>query len=204
MKRNNEAVKIIDVSDILIPGPHNLQNAAAAAAVASLYDVNADVINKVLKTFPGVEHRMENSGKVAGINFINDSKATNIDSVCYALRSIDTPIYLIAGGRDKGSDFTNIYSYGKNKIKSVIAIGEAKEKIFNTLGQKIPVQFADSLDDSVKLAFELAVPGDTILLSPGCASFDMFENFEKRGRVFKDAVRMLKESKNGNEAVTQK
>lgn len=204
MRKNNEDIKVVNCSDIIIPGPHNLQNAVAATAVANLYDIQAEIIGKVLKSFPGVEHRMENSGKIAGISFVNDSKATNIDSVCYALRSIDTSIFLIAGGRDKGADFTEIIKYGSGKIKGVIAIGEAKDKIFKTLGDDFQVQLTDSLESAVNIAFDLAVPGDTILLSPGCASFDMFVNFEKRGRVFKDAVRMLKESKNGNEAIAQK
>ncbi len=204
IRKDDKEIKIINSSDILIPGPHNLQNAAAAAGVAAEHNINPEIIARVLSTFPGVEHRMENSGKVAGINFINDSKATNVDSVCYALRSVAASVYLIAGGRDKGSDFNPIINYGKDKIKGIIAIGEAREKIFDTLGQAFPIQFADSLEDAVKLAFDLATPGDTVILSPGCASFDMFENYENRGRVFKDAVRMLKESKNGNEALAQK
>ncbi|MFQ5452949.1 MAG: UDP-N-acetylmuramoyl-L-alanine--D-glutamate ligase [Candidatus Zixiibacteriota bacterium] len=203
-RKKNQEVAVINCSEILIPGPHNLQNAVAAASAAILYGIPPETIRKVLHAFPGVEHRMENAGKVAGISFINDSKATNVDSVCFALRSVDTKLYLIAGGRDKGADFTPIIQYGKNKIKGVIAIGEAKEKIINTFGQAFPVQFADSLEDAVKKMFETAIPGETILLSPGCASFDMFENFEHRGKVFKEAVANLRKGKNENEALSKK
>jgi len=200
----NREEEIIKIKEILIPGPHNLQNALAATCAAMRYDVSPDVIKKVLKTFPGVEHRMEKVGMVAGINFINDSKATNVDSVCYALRSFDMPVYLLAGGRDKNSDFTPIAKYGKNKIKGILAIGEAKEKIFESLGQHFPVQFAETLEDAVRILFEMAIPGETILLSPGCASFDMFDNFEQRGRAFKKAVSNLKNGKGENETIAKK
>ncbi len=197
-------VPVINIGEIMIPGPHNLQNAAAAVAAASLYGVGPDDMKKVLSNFPGVEHRLENVGRVAGVNFVNDSKATNVDSVCYALRSMNTLVHLIAGGRDKGGRFEKIAEYGRGKIKGIIAIGEAKEKIFNALGQAFPVQFADTLEQAVSQAFEAAFPGETVLLSPGCASFDQFEDFEHRGRVFKDAVANLKNGKNENEALSQR
>ncbi|KAA3636562.1 MAG: hypothetical protein DWP97_02535 [Calditrichaeota bacterium] len=196
--------KIIDTAEIMLPGPHNLQNVCAAVIAAKLFDISTDDIVKVLKTFAGVEHRMENVGSIAGITFINDSKATNVDSVCYALRSVKTNLYLIAGGRDKDSDFRPLIRYGKDNIKSIIAIGEAKDKLFQTLGNNYPVLFADSLEEAVGKSFELATPGDTIMLSPGCASFDMFENFEHRGRAFKNAVADLKNGKNKNETINQK
>mgnify|MGYP001093616060 CR=1 FL=1 len=196
LRKNGEEHRVIRCSEIMIPGPHNLQNAAAAVCAASLYGVPIENMKKVLSTFPGVEHRLENVGRVAGVNFINDSKATNVDSVCYALRSVDTPIHLIAGGRDKGGVFETIADYGKGKIKGIVAIGEAREKIFNALGQEFPVQFAPDLEAAVNMCFEAARPGETVLLSPGCASFDQFENFEHRGRVFKQAVGNLKNGKN--------
>jgi UDP-N-acetylmuramoylalanine--D-glutamate ligase len=203
-RKDGQEQEVIRCSEIMIPGPHNLQNAAAAVCAASLYDVPVADMKNVLSTFAGVEHRMDNVGRVAGINFVNDSKATNVDSVCYALRSIDNPIHLIAGGRDKGGVFETIADFGKGKIKSIVAIGEAKEKIFNALGQTFPVQFAGDLETAVKMCFESAHPGETVLLSPGCASFDQFENFEHRGRVFKQAVAKLKNGKNENEALSQK
>jgi len=156
---------------------------------------------KTLASFAGVEHRMEQVGQVAGISFVNDSKATNIESVCFALRSIDTPIYLIAGGRDKGGEFRDWIGFGRNKIKGVVAIGDAREKIFAALGKDFPVQTASSLDEAIRTCFELAIPGETILLSPGCASFDMFDNYEHRGKVFKQTVSDLKNGKSKNETI---
>jgi len=194
--------RIINTEEILIPGPHNLQNASAAVSIARLFDIDKNIIREVLSSFPGVEHRLENVGKVAGINFVNDSKATNVDSVCFALRSINTPLYLIAGGRDKGASYAPIIKWGKDKIKGIIVIGEAKDKIFNALGQDFSVQFADTLEKAVGVCFGQAYPGETVLLSPGCASFDMFENFEHRGRVFKEAVANLKNGRKKNENVT--
>ncbi len=187
--------EIIAREDILIPGPHNLQNSAAAITAANILGASKNVLKKVLSTFPGVEHRLERVPSVAGINFINDSKATNVDSVCYALQSIDSPLYLIAGGRDKGSTLESIIKFGKNKIKGIVAVGEAREKILNSLGKDFPVQFAETLEEAVEICFEMAYPGETVLLSPACASFDMFENFEHRGQVFKTAVANLKNGK---------
>jgi UDP-N-acetylmuramoylalanine--D-glutamate ligase len=196
--RNREA-EIIKCGDIRIRGPHNLQNAAAAVSVAAQFDIGPEVLAKVLGTFAGVEHRLESVGQVGGVSFVNDSKATNVDSVCYALRSIDTPIYLIAGGRDKGAPYDPIVQWGRSKIKGVLAIGEAREKIFNALGKAFPVQFAETLEDAVRRSFEMAYPGETVLLSPGCASFDMFENYEHRGRAFKAAVAKLRNGKHKSE-----
>jgi UDP-N-acetylmuramoylalanine--D-glutamate ligase len=194
--------EIIAVREIAIPGPHNLQNAAAAALMATLLDIPATVIAQTLRTFPGVEHRIERCGAVAGVNFINDSKATNVDSVVQALRSIDTPIYLILGGRDKGGSYAPIAQIGKDKIRGLIVIGEARDKIFAALGKSFPTQFAKSLEEAVERGFALASPGDTVMLSPACASFDMFENFEHRGRVFKKAVASLRNGKKKNETVS--
>jgi UDP-N-acetylmuramoylalanine--D-glutamate ligase len=182
---------IIDVNRIRIPGPHNLMNAAAASLTALLLGVPPEAIEETLSRFPGVEHRLEDVATVAGIRFINDSKATNIDSVHYALKSFDAPICLIAGGRDKGADFAPIIRYGRGKIKEIILIGEAREKMFESLGKTFPVQFADSMEDAVKKAFAAASPGEIVLLSPACASFDMYDDFEHRGRVFKQAVHDL-------------
>jgi UDP-N-acetylmuramoylalanine--D-glutamate ligase len=183
---------IIDVERIRIPGPHNLQNAAAASLAALLIGIRPDDIADALKTFPGVPHRLEDAGSVAGIKFVNDSKATNVDSVCYALRSINTPICLIAGGRDKGGSYQPIVEHGRGRIKEIILIGEAREKMFNALGKAFPVQFAGSMEEAVRKAFEAASPGETVLLSPACSSFDMFTNFEERGEIFKKIVASLR------------
>lgn len=201
-RKNGGGIKVIEVDDIAIKGPHNLQNAATAVAVVNQFGVDPETMARVLKSFPGVEHRLEKAGSVAGVEFINDSKATNVDSVLYALRSMTAPTYLILGGRDKEGDFRPIAEIGKGKVKGIVAIGEAREKIFGVLGKAFPTQFADSLDDAVRLCFDLAIPGETVLLSPGCASFDQFENFEHRGRVFKTAVGSLKNGKNSDEIVS--
>ena len=183
------------VSDIKIPGRHNLQNAAAAVCTAVLFDIPPEVMRKVLKEFTGVEHRLENAGSVAGVYFVNDS-------VCVALQSMTQPVYLILGGRDKGAGYGPIIEVGKDRIKGILAIGEAREKIFNALGQTFPTQFADSLEDAIHRCFELALPGETVLLSPGCASFYMFENFEHRGKVFKAVVDSLRKNKKKDETLS--
>jgi UDP-N-acetylmuramoylalanine--D-glutamate ligase len=198
---DREPQRIIATGDIRIPGPHNLQNAAAAVAIGMRYEVPPNAMAEVLSTFTGVEHRLELVGKVAGVTFINDSKATNVDSVCYALRSVDTPLYLIAGGRDKGAGYEPLIKHGAGRIKGIIAIGEAKEKIFHQLGKEFPVEMVDTLEQAVHRAFALAHPGETVLLSPACASFDMFENFEQRGRVFKEIVAGLKNGKTNHTAL---
>ncbi len=194
--------EVIHCSDIRIPGPHNLQNAAAAVTMARLMGVDIIAINRALGSFAGVEHRLERVGQVAGVFFINDSKATNVDSVCYALRSVETPIHLIAGGRDKSGDFAPIAKWGKDRIKSIVLIGEAKEKMFAVLGKAFSTQFADTLEEAVGRCFEMAYPGETILLSPACASFDMFEDYEHRGEVFKKAVANLKNGSRSNEKIS--
>ena len=201
LNKDSSPEEVISVSDILIPGPHNLQNALAAVAAASFLGVKPETMAAVLKTFRGVEHRLEPVGRVAGISFVNDSKATNVDSVCWALKSFEQPLYLIVGGRDKGGKFESIADYARGKIKGIIAIGEAKELIFDALGHDFQVQPADSLEIAVKLAFELAIPGEVVLLSPGCASFDMFEDYEHRGQAFKKAVASLKNGKEKDETV---
>ena len=194
-------VDIIKCSEIGIKGPHNLQNAATATVITSRLNVESQVIAKVLREFKGVEHRLEAAGTVAGIAFVNDSKATNVDSVRYALRSVTPPIHLILGGRDKGGDFTLLAELGEGKVSSIVAIGEARDKIFESLGKQFSVQFADSLEEAIIKCFELAHPGETVLLSPGCASFDMFNDYEHRGRVFKEVVASLKNGKNSDERV---
>ena len=195
--------RIVKCDEIAIKGPHNLQNAAAAVLMAAQFGVSPEVMARVLVSFPGVEHRLERAGVVAGVTFINDSKATNIDSVRWALRSMETPVYLILGGRDKGAEFEPVAEIGRGKIRAIVAIGEAREKIFNALGRSVPTQFAESLAEAVHKCFEMAHPGETVLLSPGCASFDMFDNYEHRGRVFKQIVANLRNGKNQDETVAR-
>jgi UDP-N-acetylmuramoylalanine--D-glutamate ligase len=192
LREGQKVVPVLGVDEIGIPGPHNLQNASAAVAAASLLGVSPEVMADALRRFPGVEHRLERVDRVAGIEFINDSKATNVDSVTYALRSIDKPIWLIAGGKGKGASYTPIAEFGRDKIKGLVLIGQARQEIFDELGKAFPTEFAESLQEAVRVAFDKAEAGDAILLSPACASFDMFESYEQRGHVFKKAVASLR------------
>jgi len=196
MARDGRPTLVLPCREITIKGPHNLQNAAAAAAVATQFGVDPATIARVLRSFAGVEHRLERAGMVAGVQFINDSKATNVDSVAWALRSVETPLHLILGGRDKGGQFEDLIELGRGKIRNIIVIGEARQKILEALGRNFPTQFAQSLEEAVEMCFALAHPGETVLLSPGCASFDMFDNYEHRGRVFKASVAALKNGTN--------
>lgn len=194
VRRDGTESRMVATNQIRIPGPHNLQNSAAAAAVATLLDIPGEVVAEVLQRFPGVEHRLEKVDRVAGIDFINDSKATNVDSVCYALKSIHTPLYLIAGGRGKGASYEPMIECGRGKLQGVFLIGEEAQEMHRQLSPTITCEMAASLEGAVMRCFAKAQPGDTVLLSPACASFDMFESFEHRGRIFKQAVAALRVS----------
>ncbi len=187
--------QLLKVSELGIKGPHNLANACAAAAIAASAGIADDHVIKALRTFTGVEHRLEKVGLIGGVSFINDSKATNVDAVFWALQSVSPPIVLIAGGKDKGGDFRQLESLIRNNVSAVVLIGQATEKIAAAFDGIVTIEKAQSLPLAVKRAYELAYPRGTVLLSPGCASFDMFENYEHRGRVFKETVRALMESR---------
>ena len=189
---NGKAEEIIPVEDIGIKGPHNLSNACAACAISAALGVKRDSMEKALRSFKGVEHRLEEVATIDQIRFVNDSKATNVDSVFYALQSIKEPIFLIAGGKDKGGDFTKLRGLVKSKVKGLILLGQAKEKIKDALGDLVPTYIVESMQEAVELGFKKADKGDCVLLSPACASFDMFKDYEHRGRVFKEAVLNLK------------
>jgi UDP-N-acetylmuramoylalanine--D-glutamate ligase len=194
LRLNGKTEKILDVEEIGIKGPHNQSNAACACAISGILGAKKDSISEVLKNFKGVEHRLEEVITISGIRFVNDSKATNVRSVWYALKSIPGPILLILGGKDKGGDFTQLRRMVKEKLKSLILLGEAKNKIDQALGDVVNSTVVDSLEEAVKKAYKMASGGDCVLLSPGCSSFDMFENYEHRGRVFKSAVKKLGDS----------
>jgi len=189
----SKEIKIIPAAEIGIKGPHNLSNAACAAAIALLREVEPKVIASTLREFKGVEHRLEEVATIRGVKFINDSKATNVDSVWYALQSVPEPVILIAGGKDKGSSYNPLADFVREKVKLLILIGQAAPKIRKELGEMTKTIEAKSLEEAVELAFKNSEPKNTVLLSPACASFDMFENFEHRGRVFKQKVRELQE-----------
>lgn len=180
-----------NVSDIKIKGEHNLANAMAVICAAKIFHLkNSDIIN-ALQTFKGVEHRLEFIREFNGIIFINDSKATNVNSVLYALKSFDEPIFLILGGHDKGNDYGEIKGLVLEGVKKIYAIGTSAEKVYNFFNSVIAVEIKKSLEDVISAAAKEASEGDVVLLSPACASFDMFDNFEHRGRVYKEAVNNL-------------
>ena len=193
-KKNGKAEKIIDTKDIGIKGPHNLSNAAAACAICAVLEVSPLSMRETLKRFQGVEHRLEEVATLSGVRFVNDSKATNVESVWFALQSVKEPIVLIAGGRDKGGDFTKLGELVKSRVKALVLIGEAREKIDHALSDRAPTFHSRSLEEAVRLSFEKAEAGDTVLLSPACASFDMFKDYQHRGEVFKASVRSLAET----------
>ncbi|MBN2521543.1 MAG: UDP-N-acetylmuramoyl-L-alanine--D-glutamate ligase, partial [Bacteroidales bacterium] len=180
------------IEDLILKGKHNIYNSMAAAIVGNVLQIRNETIRECLTDFKGVEHRLEPVLKVHGIEFINDSKATNINSTWYALESINTPIVWIAGGIDKGNDYNELKNLVKEKVKAIICLGkdnaklhEAFEKIVNTMVD------AESMKEAVKTSYFLAKKGETVLLSPACASFDLFENYEDRGWQFKEEVRNL-------------
>ncbi|MBV6443992.1 MAG: UDP-N-acetylmuramoyl-L-alanine--D-glutamate ligase [Ignavibacteriales bacterium] len=177
-----------DVREMNLKGEHNYANAAAAVTLAVSAGVPADTIIEGLKTFQAVEHRLEPVPASDGIVYINDSKATNVDSVVYALKSFETPIYLILGGIDKGNNYDLIRDLVLKNVKKIYAIGESAEKIIEYFGGLLPVEHKNSLYDCVVSGHNEANPGEVVLLSPACASFDMFDNYEHRGKVFKAAV----------------
>ncbi|MDD4899285.1 MAG: Mur ligase family protein, partial [Candidatus Omnitrophica bacterium] len=170
-------------------------NQAAVVAVGVILGVTKETCLKVFKQFNGVEHRMEYVAEISGIKFINDSKATTVDSAVWALESIAGQVVLIAGGKDKGLDYKVVLDSARNKVREVILIGEAKEKIKAALKGALLISEAGSLDGAIGLAFNKAKPGDSVLLSPMCSSFDMFSDYEARGRAFKKAVLELKAKK---------
>ena len=180
-----------DTSGINLKGEHNIANAMAAVNAAKIFNLDNEKIKEGLKTFKGVEHRLEFVREVNGVTFINDSKATNVDSVWYALRSFDEPIFLILGGQDKGNDYSQIKQLVINKVKKIYAIGSSADKVFNFFHSEVKVEVKPSLEDVVIAANQEARENEIVLLSPACASFDMFDNYEHRGKIFKEAVNKL-------------
>jgi UDP-N-acetylmuramoylalanine--D-glutamate ligase len=163
-------------------------NQSAVLAVAAALGIRRDIVLKVFSEFKGVEHRMEDVAEINRVKFVNDSKATTIDATIWALKNIPSPVILIAGGREKGNDYSLILELVGKKVKKAVLIGEAKEKIKQAFGGVIPLAEAATLPEAVSLAFQSAEEGDCVLFSPMCKSFDMFTDYEERGRVFKKAV----------------
>ena len=176
------------VSDISLLGAHNLENVMASAIVGHLFSVPVSLIRESIKSFKGLEHRLEKVSNIRGVEFYNDSKATNVEAAITSIGSFNQPIILILGGRDKGGDFTKLRTPVQERVKKILLIGEAKEKIKRDLDSFIPMSDVKTLEEAVKEGFSSANPGEIVLLSPACASFDMFSNFEERGKIFKKEV----------------
>ena len=180
------------LTSLALRGRHNLYNSMAAGIAASVLEIKDETIREALSDFHALEHRLEWVADVHGIEFINDSKATNVNSVWYAIESIHKPVIWIAGGIDKGNDYSILNNVVKSKVKGIVCLGKDNRKIHEAFANTVDVIVnTESMIDAVKMSYRLAVNGDCVLLSPACASFDLFENFEDRGKHFKECVRML-------------
>lgn len=197
---NNTTMKIItkndeftmDTMDIALEGKHNVKNAMAATSVAQLLKIRKETIKQSMSNFEGVPHRLEKVLKIQNVQYINDSKATNVNATFYALDSMTAPTVWIVGGVDKGNDYTELMSLVREKVKAIVCLGMDNKKIIDTFGNVVDIMIeVDDMQDAVKLSQRIAEKGDTVLLSPCCASFDLFKNYEDRGNQFKAAVQDL-------------
>lgn len=188
--KNSE--EILDVKDLKIPGVHNIKNVMAAIIIAKLFGIDSYTIKRSISSFTGVEHRIEFVRELNGVKYYNDSKGTNPDSTEVAIAAMDGDVILIAGGYDKNSNFDNLIEKSKDKLKTVILLGETADKISNSCKKsKVEFYIVKDLNKAVELAKKLSLKGEDVLLSPACASWDMYSNYEARGRHFKDLVREL-------------
>ncbi|MCZ4319488.1 UDP-N-acetylmuramoyl-L-alanine--D-glutamate ligase [Aequorivita viscosa] len=198
-KRNNEIILKINNTEFTMPiatigiqGEHNVKNAMAASTVAKLLRIRKQTIRESLEGFQGVEHRLEKVLKINNVLYINDSKATNVNATYFALDSMENPTVWIVGGVDKGNDYNELLPLVNEKVKAIICLGVDNQKIIDAFGNVIDTIIeTDSMAMAVEVAYKLAERNNTVLLSPACASFDLFENYEDRGRQFKDAIRNL-------------
>ncbi|MGL5318218.1 MAG: UDP-N-acetylmuramoyl-L-alanine--D-glutamate ligase [Bacteroidales bacterium] len=182
----------MELSKLALSGTHNLYNSMAASISAKVLHIEKEDIRKSLSHFQGVEHRLEKVATIRGVQYVNDSKATNVNSCWYALESMTTPTILIIGGVDKGNDYTEIDELVSKKVKAMICLGVDNKKLHDFFGSKVQEMYdTSSMTDAVKMAYEIAQKGDTVLLSPCCASFDLFKNYEDRGEQFKQCVKQL-------------
>ena len=192
LRNNNRENILMEISELALRGRHNLYNSLAAAVAARVMEINSDVIRESLKSFEGVPHRLEAVRDLDGVRYVNDSKATNVNAVWYALESFEEPIVLIAGGRDKGNNYASLKPLVKEKARAVIGLGESADKVDRELGSVAPHHFkVNSMEEALRKARDLAQAGDVVLLSPACSSFDMFDNYEHRGDTFKRLVMSL-------------
>lgn len=191
-KFNNKEETLMPVYEVGLSGNHNLNNGLATALAARAAEIKNEAIRESLQSFMGVEHRLEKVRDVDGVKYVNDSKATNVNAVWFALDSFQVPMTLILGGRDKGNDYSEIVDQIKEKVHTIIAIGESKERVEDQLGKVVPNFLrAESMMKAVRAAQKVAKRGEVVLLSPACASFDMFDDYEHRGKVFKEEVYKL-------------
>ena len=188
----NEEEFVMETQYIALEGKHNLKNAMAATSVAKLLQIRKQTIRESLSNFQGVEHRLEKVLKIQNVQYINDSKATNVNAAFFALDSMNSPTVWIVGGVDKGNDYSELMSLVHEKVKAIICLGVDNKKIIDAFGNIVDMMIeVTSMQDAVTMAQRLSEKGDTVLLSPACASFDLFENYEDRGRQFKNAVQSL-------------
>ena len=183
---------IMPTTNLALEGKHNIKNAMAASTVAHLLKIRKQTIRESLENFQGVEHRLEHVLKINKVQYINDSKATNVNATYYALESMDAPTVWIVGGVDKGNNYEELFPFINEKVKAIICLGVDNNKLINTFGSMVDVIIETQfMSEAIKIAYKVAEAGDNVLLSPACASFDLFENYEDRGRQFKEAVRNL-------------
>ncbi len=188
----NNNQQTMTIEELALQGKHNIYNSMAAGIAGRLLDVRKEMIRESLSDVQSVEHRMEFVARINNIDFVNDSKATNINSTWYALESVDAPVVWIVGGVDKGNDYSSLFEIVKAKVKAIICLGKDNAKIIKAFTGKVDtIVEAGSAQEAVNLSYRIATKGDTVLLSPACSSFDLFENYEDRGQKFKAAVRSL-------------
>ena len=182
----------MSIHELALQGKHNVYNSMAAGIAARVLEIRKESVRESLSDFQNVEHRLEHVASVHGVEFINDSKATNVNSTWYALESVPRPIVWVVGGQDKGNDYSQLTELVKNKVKAIVCLGVENDKIRAAFGHLVK-DFVEtrSAQQAVNAAYALAESGDTVLLSPACASFDLFENYEDRGHKFKAAVKAL-------------
>jgi UDP-N-acetylmuramoylalanine--D-glutamate ligase len=190
-RRNGREEAVLKRDAIALPGAHNLDNVLAAVAVACIAGADAGAIAKGVRSFAGVEHRLEFVAEIGGVRYYNDSKATNVDATLKALDAFPGRILVILGGKDKGSDYTELQKPLREKAILALLVGATAEKIERQIVGKVAIEHAGTIERAVEIASHAAQPGDIVLLAPACASFDQFQNFEHRGRVFKELVRQL-------------
>lgn len=186
--RTGEEMMTMSIYDFTLKGKHNQYNTMAACVTGATMDIRKEKIREAVQTFQNLEHRMEHVASIRGVEFINDSKATNVNSAWFALESMDKPTVLILGGVDKGNDYSLIAEMVKEKVKAIVCLGVDNKKIHDAFDNIVPIVDTDSAEAAASTAFGLASVGDVVLLSPACASFDLFKNYEDRGTQFKSAV----------------